>query len=311
VSFFSVPRQTAAIAFAISLGLHGAVGMWVKVRSTGTDGPEPARPDVWAGRGIEIDRTELEAAPADVSESETNEAPAVEPVERTIGVEAACVSDCVSEQRAKADKPRAAASNSAPVPPATVRSVAAPSAAAPSSSATASSSAASSDASATPASEAFGALGLPPGVRSLPKAWARALNQGSWGVAGFRTASPGKLCEARVSITVGEDRKLGPLEYSSERERDALPALCRTMLENGYRLVSSGEFSLDPKRLESGVMRLRIEVEVSDGAAHPEAERGPNELFGESHEAPSPGKRGRSTFILNSGRRVDAFLDIE
>jgi hypothetical protein len=160
-------------------------------------------------------------------------------------------------------------------------------------------------------SEPFGAVGLPQGVRFLPKAYAWALNQGSWGVAGFRTVSPGKLCEARVSVTVGEDRKLGPLEYADDRERDRLPALCRTMLENGHRLVATGEFSLDPKRLESGVMRLRVEVEVTDGDGNPDTELDPNGLSGESYEAPSRGKRGRSTFIFNSGRRIDAFIDIE
>ncbi len=114
-----------------------------------------------------------------------------------------------------------------------------------------------------------------------------------------------------MSIAVGDDRKLGPLEYADERERERLPALCRTMLENGYRLVAAGEFSLDPKRIESGTMRLSIEVEVSDEAAHADADHDPNELFGESQDPPSPGKRGRSTFILNSGRRIDAFIDIE
>lgn len=120
----------------------------------------------------------------------------------------------------------------------------------------------------------------------------------------------GKLCEAHVAIAVGSDRRLGELEYRSELERDALPPLCRTMFENGHRLVANGEFSLDPKRLTDGVMRLRVEVLVTDGEPPTESDA-PNELFSESYETPSAGKRGRSTFLLNSGRRVDAFVDVE
>jgi hypothetical protein len=314
VSFFNVPRQTTVVALALSLGLHAGLGVWVKVRSANVERPEVAVRDVWAGRGIEIERTELEAAPLETTPSEAtaaDEAPA--PVEPTVGVEA-CVADCLtpeakprSAEKARAEKPRATASVAARVtPPSTART----SVASASASVTAPS-AASSGSSATAVSDPFGAVGLPAGVRFLPKAYTRALNQGSWRVAGFRTVSTGKLCEARVSIAVGEDRKLGPLEYADERERDQLPALCRTMLENGHRLVAAGEFSLDPKRVESGVMRLRVEIEVSDGPAHSDAEHDPNELFSESQEPPSPGKRGRSTFILNSGRRIDAFIDIE
>jgi hypothetical protein len=153
-------------------------------------------------------------------------------------------------------------------------------------------------------------VGLPAGVRYLPKAYTRALSQGAWGVAGFRDVPAGKLCEAHVAIAVSADRRLGELEYRSDEERDALPPPCRKMFENGYRLVANGEFSLDPKHLTDGVMRLRIEVQVTDGEPPKESDA-PNELFSEDHVAPSAGQRGRSTFLLNSGRRVDAFLDVE
>jgi hypothetical protein len=155
--------------------------------------------------------------------------------------------------------------------------------------------------------DAFGAVGLPPHVRYLPKAYTRALPQGSWGLAGFRTAPMGKLCEAHVAIAVAGDKSLGALDVPDELERAALPGLCKTMFENAHRLVSNGEFSLDPKTLTSGVMRLRIEVVVSDGEARPEGDS--KEMW--DYDPPSPGKRGRGTFVLISGRRVDAFVNIE
>lgn len=303
-----MPRQPAAIAFAVSLGLHGVAGMWVKVRSTGAERPEAARPDVWAGRGIEIDRTELEEPPMTRSESEaaTADERSAAQAEKSIGIDPVCVTNCVTPDAT----PPAPTSKRVPAPSAAASVASTSTAPGASTSAPVASTSAAASSSGTNASEAaFGALGLPAGVRHLPNAYTRALNQGSWGVAGFRTVPAGKLCEAHVSIAVGEDRKLGPLEYRDERERDALPALCRTMLENGYRLVSTGEFSLDPKRLEGGVMRLRIEVEVTDGP--PDTERDPKEVAVLSNEYPTPTTRGRSTFLLISGRRVDAFIDIE
>jgi hypothetical protein len=130
-------------------------------------------------------------------------------------------------------------------------------------------------------------------------------------VSGFRTASPGKLCEATIRIAVGVDRGIGPVDYGSEDAREALAPLCRTLFENARRLIVNGEFSLDPQSLASGVMRLRLTVTVSDGEPHAGAEDAPYGLWSESHELVSAGRRGRSSFTLNSGRRVDAFLELE
>jgi hypothetical protein len=137
------------------------------------------------------------------------------------------------------------------------------------------------------------------------------MSQGGWGVAGFRSAPTGTLCIARVSIAVADDHSIGPVEYGGEAEREAVPPLCRTLFENARRLIVSGEFSLDAKSLTNGVMRLKVTVEVTDGKSHPEAEDAPHELWTESYEPPSAGRRGWSTFELNSGRRVDAFIELE
>ena len=58
-------------------------------------------------------------------------------------------------------------------------------------------------------------------------------------------------------------------------------------------------------------MRLKLKVEVTDGAPRAESEDAPNGLWSESHEPVSAGRRGRSTFVLNSGRRVNAFVELE
>ncbi|HEX6764885.1 MAG TPA: hypothetical protein VF103_05390 [Polyangiaceae bacterium] len=280
--------------------------MWVKVRGISSEPPPRERPDVWAGRGIEIDPAPLEAEP-EASEPGTasDEATRSSALEHDVSVEPVCANGCIPAnekkpprptERAVPEKPRAAATKLAPPAP----------------SATATATAASSIASGTPgASEAYGAVGLPPGVRGLPKAYARALSEGSYGIAEFRTAPVGKLCDARLAIPVEEDSRLGELQYESDEKRDALPRACRKMFDNVMIRLRAGQFSVDPSKLTSGVMRIRVSVEVTDEEPHLDADREPKDLWSESHEEPRPGRRGRSTFVLNCGRRVDALIDLE
>jgi hypothetical protein len=292
--------------------------MWVKVRSPNSDAVLE-RPDVWSGRGIAIAPAPLETQAVDVettSEPKVDEAPAVEPApgERAVELEPACVVDCTKpkERETRAPKPESTESVKKPprvakpgtgASPTSLGSVASATSAAPASAASGATGGATGD--------AFGVAGLPPGVRHLPHAFTRALSQGSWGVAGFRSAATGALCDVHVSIVLNDNKTVGPLEYPKDDERATLAPLCRTMFENAYRLVEHGEFSLDASRLTAGAMHLRIEVAVSDGEPRPDSDGEPNALWSESKEAPAHEKRGRSTFVLNSGRRVDAFVNLE
>ena len=308
-----VSNPGVMVPLFVSLALHGAAGVWVKVRAASVESRSVPQTDVWSGRGIEIEAAPVEV-PAAALQSE-DRAEAAEPSPDSVApsvpprLEPACVADC--ERPEVATEPRAperrapvkpTASATQPQTPDTVRSstrspTSATSAAPPSSGA--------------PSGEAFGSVGLPPGVRFLPLAYTRAISQGGWGLAGFRSAPTGTLCDARVSIAVADDHSLGPVEYGGESEREAVPPLCRTLFENARRLIVSGEFSLDPKSLTDGVMRLKLRVEVTDGEPRAESEDAPYGLWSESHEPVSTGRRGRSTFVLNSGRRVDAFVELE
>jgi hypothetical protein len=316
VSIFSVARRSFAVALALSLQLHFGVGMWVKVRSSLAEDAAPPPADVWSGRGIEVAAPEVDTVFVGEPAAQTpipNADQRVVAAERTVTVEPACTSDCTPQETKtapRAKEPLAGETAKRIRTPKAVSSAPSVASATNGSPTATPSAAASGEGFASSAGDAFGMAGLPPGVRHLPKAFTRALNQGSWRVAGFRTVPAGKLCEGHVAIAVGADRRLGELEYPRDEERRALPALCRTMFENAHRLVANGEFSLDPKRLTDGTMRLRVEVHVSDGEPPTESDA-PNELFSESYETPGAGKRGRSTFIFNSGRRVDAFVEVE
>ena len=286
--------------------------MWVKVRSTHVEDDSKTRPDVWSGRGIEVDPATVEVtSEAEPAEPRTTSEPlgasAAEPSADAVAGDK-CVSDCAvaDAKEPTRDGERAEATKTKPATSTERRATPTASAV---SSATAPTAAASSSGTGSSAGEAYGAVGLPPGVRHLPTAYVRAFPQGNWGVAAVRSAPVGKLCDAHIQIAIHEDRSLGAVEYPDERERDALSPLCRTMLENAHRLVARGEFSLDPKTLTTGTMRLHIQVEISDGEARSEGD--PNGLWSESNELPTTGKRGKSSFVLNSGRRVDAFIELE
>jgi hypothetical protein len=321
-----VASAKALVPVIASLALHVSVGagVWVEVRHQPAPPPRTRLPpDVWSGPGVEI---EMASSPAEGAPAEpalvapTGAAPG----EQAIALGPACVANCSEvnapavadppEMKVPAERdtnaprrPRPAprrASSQATASPASSASAARPSDA---SAGTPSDARAASSGSAGPA---FGAAGLPRGVRYLPYAYSRALPQGGWGVAGFRSAAPGRLCEAKLEIAVAEDRSIGPVDYGGEREREAVPPLCRTLFENARRLIVNGEFSLDEASLASGSMRFRVTVEVSDGEPREDADEGPNGLFAVDGPARA-GRRFESSFRLNSGRRVDAVVELE
>src|SRR5687768_1941668 len=92
---FSVARPDLAVtvALAVSLVLHGAVDLWVKVRGPGLESPSPQPIDVWSGRGVEVAAPEVDTV--SISEPAAEQpTPIAEPDLQTVPVEPACVSNC-------------------------------------------------------------------------------------------------------------------------------------------------------------------------------------------------------------------------
>jgi hypothetical protein len=277
----TTPAQQAA--FVVSLALHAALGVWVEVRAD--ERPlavksEPIR-DAWAGNGIEV-----EAPPAPVPAVSPNE-PAVTP--RVATPKRTAVRRPVAPPLRKADV-------DAPSTSATAANQAL------SRGATASSGAESPSSNGHPAP--FGAAGLPPGVRHLPRAFARAVALANRGDSAWRTLPPGVVGEASVALPVEDSGALGSLRFDDTRERDRLLPAVRRMLDNTVLLLASGRFSLDARELSGGVMRVRVRVEILEQSAMADPDVDPNELNAIDYEPPQPGKPGHGAFLLNSGRRV-------
>jgi hypothetical protein len=165
---------------------------------------------------------------------------------------------------------------------------------------------------ASPASNgAFGAAGLPAGVRHLPKAFTRALGLASRGDRRWLTQPVGTVGEARIRLSVDEEGQLGELEYVTEDERSRLAPVVAHLLENTRLLLAAGRFSLDPARTRAGAQMLRVRVEITERAGDVDPDSDPNGLNELEYEAPNGRRPGRGSFRLNSGRRVTGWVYVE
>jgi hypothetical protein len=292
------------IAFGLSAALHGAFGMWVEVRGVARPPPIREVADSWIGPGIEVDAVPNVPPVDPAAARESEEAPgasAREAATPAIDHESAPAGVVAPPRRA----PKVSEVASAPaIARAVVPNVRKPSAASAENPTTAGSSSAAS-------TSAFGAAGLPNGVRHLPKAFTRALGIASRGDPRWLALPLGPVAEAHIELSVDEDGRLGELAFSDREEREHLAPVVRHLLENTVLLLANGRFSLDPSKLDAGVERLRIRVEVSERPAATDAEGDPNELKELEYEPPSAGKPGRGSFSLNSGRRVTGWVYVE
>jgi hypothetical protein len=331
-------------ALALSAALHGLFGWWVEVRGSARPPAWREVADSWTGPGIEVDAVVVpQGVPAETSAA--RDATAAEAADQAAATPTAQVPSAAEATRGitglrdantshdangirepevtrPAKKPSAAARAVPATPPkepsrtAATRSHAADASgsgdveASPSSSASDATATNAASAAATP-SGAFGAQGLPQGVRHLPKAFTRALSIADRSDPRWLTLPPGPAGEARVEIPVDDEGKLGELAYRDETERARLAPVVRHLLENTRLLLESGHFSLDPAALRAGIQRLRVRVEVVEATGTTDADGDPNGLKELEYEAPTANRPGRGSFALNSGRRVIGWVYVE
>jgi hypothetical protein len=293
-----------AAALALSIALHGALLVWVEVRGLARPVPVHALIDSWLGPGIEVDAIAPVPAATPGAATPALPAPAAEagdPAPRATDEPRARAPR--SDSLAVAPRARRSANASPPRPgaapePTSAGSAAAPPAVAP-------------EGTGTPSTAAFGAAGLPAGVRHLPKAFTRAIGIASRGDPRWLDLPEGTVGETRIELPVDEEGRLGELTYPDAKERDALAPVVRHLLENTVLLLASGRFSLDPSKVDAGVERLRVRVEVAERPASEAADGDPNGLQELEYEPPKGRQPGRGSFSLNSGRRVIGWVYVE
>lgn len=312
------------MALAASVMIHAALLSFVLRAEPRPQVDDALREDPWAGNGLEVDAIR-EPAPAPVERAAPTESPprsapttpepapdtAVSPhAAKLLQPLEATERDARASRRNTTTPAPAALGTTAPSATTTATATAAPSALTAERSPPVESAPAA-DAGAESGAGVFGAVGLPPGVRHLALAFARALPKGAHTDSAYRELPLGKLGEARIRLRVDRDGKLGPLELADERARDTVAAPIVRMLENALRLLAFGRFSLSNQKLEPGVLALRVRVELSEEAPSIAENAQPNhvrELKGPASGAEDP---KRAWFILNSGRRVDVWVHEE
>lgn len=151
-----------------------------------------------------------------------------------------------------------------------------------------------------PAAGSFGALGLPPGVRHLAKAFTRALPAGAYTDGDWSTLPLGKVGQVNLSLEVDAEGKLGQFEFDA---RD-LPGVIERMLRRVALLLRSGRFSISPQTLGAGQEQLDLEIEISERLVTPNEFASPQDLFAQRFESPTADRPGFAEFTLNSGRLV-------
>jgi hypothetical protein len=322
----NAPLRTA---LALSALVHALLCVWAEVRGRTTPSATTLTPDRFSGHGIELETIPVESPPSSTalngSESKTTST-TEQSVSEVAKPPEAEVTAPLEQERPRKPPRILPKSPAAPAPPSNTDRLSAlplpqPKASAAGAEPAASSravpaagesetSGAASAASGVGAGAAYGAAGLPPGVRHLPRAFTRALALANRGDTRWRDVAAGRVGEAHLRLAVNADGQLGELEYASEEERDRLAPVVKKLFSNTLLLLKNGRFSVDARTLSPGVTRLRVAVEVTDGGP-PSPDGDPVELFGLASAAPEPGKPGKSGFVLNSGRQVTAWVWIE
>ncbi len=147
----------------------------------------------------------------------------------------------------------------------------------------------------------FGAEGLPPGVRSLDAAFARALPRAMDVDPVWLTLPVGELGQLRVTFTVDAEGRLAP-----ELETDG-SALLERVVERARLLLGRGAFALRASGVEAGRRRYAISARLSlvPSEAAPEDGEARPHTIDLGFTAPSAERPGAAHFTLRGGRRVD------
>jgi hypothetical protein len=287
-----------------SLGLHGgiALSLLLAVRHPA---PIPELPaDAWTGNAVEVDAV---ASPEAPSVPSTASAPAnaqPENAERTPTPAEPALSE---PAKSDAPAPEPTPPRAKPATPRPRPAPAKPAASAESASVHARAAEASGSSSAsTPASGAFGAEGLPPGVRSLPSAFTRAIPPATAADPVWQTLPVGSEHPFTIVVEVDADGHVSSSEILKEKDGSAPPIQAVHLRERVVALLGGGLFAL--QNGGAGRELFRITITLSDQPVSDED--APAQVVQRGFEPPRGGAPGRAYFTLASGRHLEAKVQV-
>ena len=286
-----------------SLGLHGGIVLAMLIAAQRAPMPAPVAPvhaDAWQGNAVEVDAVATPEATPNIE----NTASAPAESEPSAPAEPAKPSEPTPAVEPKA-APAEQAVEPAPKPrPKRPRRAASPSAADGAAAAPTSGSHESNTAAAT---GAFGSEGLPPGVRSLPSAFTRAIPPATGADPLWQSLAAGTQRPFILSVRVDADGHISEARLVDAHDGQGAPPQFEHLRDRVIALLGGGLFALQNNSV-AGTDLFRITITLSDRAVQEGS--GPAELVERGFEPPRIGAPGRAYFTLASGRHFEAKVEI-
>jgi hypothetical protein len=282
-----------------SLGLHGGIALafLIAVRHpvkhvTAFD----ERADAWVGNAVEVDAV----ATPDSTANLPSDADSARDAPATTTETAPAPATTTPVAAAKPEGERAALVQPRPRPTRTPKPApekAGGSAAPPSSG----------SATTAGARGAFGGEGLPPGVRSLPSAFTRAIPPATGADPIWQTLPVGTERPFTIALEVDADGHISSAEIVLEKAGVEPTTEASHVRERVVALLGGGLFALQ-SGTGAGRELLRITITLSDTPVHDDDD--PAQLVERGFEPPRNGAPGRAYFTLASGRHFEAKVQV-
>jgi hypothetical protein len=157
------------------------------------------------------------------------------------------------------------------------------------------------------ATGAFGSQELPPGVRSLPSAFARAIPPATGADPIWQSLPPGTQKPFILAIEVDGSGHIASSKILGSHDGEELPAQVEHLRQRVIALLGGGLFALQNNGT-AGRDLFRITITLSDRAVKEDS--APAELVERGFEPPRGAAPGRAYFTLASGRHFEARVEV-
>ncbi len=153
----------------------------------------------------------------------------------------------------------------------------------------------------------FGSEGLPPGVRSLPSAFARAIPPATGADPIWQTLPPGPQRPFTVAIEVDAEGHIASANIVQAHDGSEIPMQFEHLRQRVFALLGGGLFALQDNSA-AGRDLFRITITLSDRGVNEQSE--PAGLVERGFEPPRGSTPGRAYFTLASGRHFEARVEV-
>jgi len=153
----------------------------------------------------------------------------------------------------------------------------------------------------------FGSEGLPPGVRSLPSAFARAIPPATGADPVWQSLPTGTQKPFVLAVEVDAEGHIASAKILGAHDGEETPPQFEHLRQRVIALLGGGLFALQNNGA-AGRDLFRITITLSDRAVKDEAE--PAQLVERGFEPPRGRAPGRAYFTLASGRHFEAKVEV-